>query len=394
MIATTDRRIIRRGLGILRMSIRLQPRSFLVGLAGSALYAGMTVAEALVLGRVTDDVILPAFRRGSIGSGALLVAVAAIMGVAVLKAIGIVFRRAGAYAMQYRLQAGFRRRVTEQYQRLSMEWHRKHSTGELLSNANSDVESMFWIIAPLPLACGVLFMVLITFIVLVATDLVLTLIGLLMIPAIALLSHVYNDKSNRFAEAAQELRAQVSGVAHESFDGGLIVKTLGLEEGETKRFRAKSELLRDELIKLGSVRAVFDPILEALPNVAVLAVLVTGAFRIRGGALDVGELVQFAYLFTQLAFPVRAIGWVLGDMPRAAVSWDRVKRVLDAGEELAYGPAGLDGRGAPARVDLEAVSYGYEDGDVLRSVDVGIPAGRTIAVVGPTGAGKSTITNL
>ncbi|MGH2702738.1 MAG: ABC transporter transmembrane domain-containing protein, partial [Actinomycetota bacterium] len=159
MIATTDRRIIRRGLGILRMSIRLQPRSFLVGLAGSALYAGMTVAEALVLGRVTDDVILPAFRRGSIETGALLVAVAAIMGVAVLKGIGIVFRRAGAYAMQYRLQAGFRRRVTEQYQRLSLEWHRKHSTGELLSNANSDVESMFWIIAPLPLACGVLFMV-------------------------------------------------------------------------------------------------------------------------------------------------------------------------------------------------------------------------------------------
>jgi len=391
---TENRHIIRRGLGILGMSIRLQPKAFSAGLAGSALYAGMTVAEAFVLGRVTDEVIVPSIQRGSISTAAMVAAVAAIMGVALLKAIGIVGRRAGAFLMQYRLQAHFRRRVTEQYQRLSMEWHRKHSTGSLLSNANSDVEAMFWLIAPLPLSCGVLFMVLITFVMLVTTDLVLTLIGVLLIPTIAALSHFYNMRANELATRSQEMRAQVSGVAHESFDGALVVKTLGLEAEETQRFDEKSKELRDELIGLGSVRAIFDPLLEALPNLAVIAILVAGTYRVSSGALAIGELVTFAYLFTQLAFPIRAIGWVLGDMPRAVVGWDRVRNVLGSTDELSYGDRELDGRGRPAEVGVRGVSYGYEDGEILRAIDFDVSPGRTIAVVGPTGSGKSTITNL
>ncbi|MGI8941830.1 MAG: ABC transporter ATP-binding protein [Actinomycetota bacterium] len=394
---TTDRHIIRRGLGILKMSIRLQPKAFSAGLAGSALYAGMTVAEAFVLGRVTDEVIVPAIRRGSITTAALVAAVAAIMAVALLKAIGIIGRRAGAFLMQYRLQADFRRRVTEQYQKLSMEWHRGHSTGSLLSNANSDVEAMFWLIAPLPLSCGVLFMVLITFVLLIATDPILTVIGVLLIPTIATLSHFYNRRAEALAMRAQEMRAQVSGVAHESFDGALVVKTLGLEEEETERFAERSEELRDELIGLGSVRAIFDPILEALPNIAVIGILVAGTFRIDSGDLTTGELVQFAYLFTQLAFPIRAVGWILGDMPRAVIGWDRVKRILSATDELSYGEASLNGSGKPAQVDVRKVSYSYEDDEddnVIHDVDFDVTPGRTIALVGPTGSGKSTITDL
>jgi ABC-type multidrug transport system fused ATPase/permease subunit len=376
------------------MSIRLQPKSFAVGLVGAALYAGMTVAEAVVLGRVTDEVIVPAFERGFTATGVLVVAVSAILGVALLKATGVVLRRTGAYFMQYGLQAHFRRKVTEQYQRLSMEWHRKHPTGELLSNANSDVEGTFWIIAPLPLACGVMLMVVITFGLLLVTDLLLTLIGMLMLPSLLVLSHFYHQKANALATRAQQLRAEVSGVAHESFDGALVIKTLGLEREETRRFRAKSQELRDELVHLGTVRAVFDPLLEALPNIAVLGVLLAGTWRVGTGDLTTGEVVQSAYLFTQLSFPVRAIGWILGDMPRSVVGWDRVKRVLDATDHLPYGEDELSSDGASARVELTRVGFGYEDGEVLKGIDVDVTPGRTIAVVGPTGSGKSTMANL
>jgi ATP-binding cassette, subfamily B, bacterial len=376
------------------MSIGLQPKPFLVGVLGAALYAAMTVGEAVVLGRVTDAVVVPAFARGATTAGALVGAAAAILGVALLKATGVVCRRAGAFAMQYRLQAHFRKGVTEQYQRLSMEWHRRHPTGELLNNANSDVEGTFWVIAPLPLSCGVVFMVLITLALLVATDVVLTAIGGLMIPVIVLLSHFYSQKAEAIATRAQQTRAEVSGVAHESFDGALVVKTLGLESEETARFRAKSEELRDGLIRLGTVRAIFDPLLEALPNVTVLAILLAGAWRISSGHLTTGELVQFSYLFTQLSFPVRAIGWILGDMPRSVVGWERVKRVLDAADVLGYGTKDLSDAGPSAQVSLDGVKYAYEDVAVLDGVEVDVTPGRTIAVVGSTGSGKSTIATL
>lgn len=361
---------------------------------GAALYAGMTVAEAVVLGRVTDEVIVPAFARGSTATGVLVLAVVAILGVALLKATGVVLRRTGAYFMQYGLQAHFRRRVTEQYQRLSMEWHRNHPTGELLSNANSDVEGTFWIIAPLPLACGVLFMVVISFVLLLTTDVALTLIGVLMIPALMVLSHFYNQKANALATRAQQFRAEVSAVAHESFDGALVIKTLGLENEETTRFQTKSAELRDELVHLGTVRAVFDPLLEALPNIAVLAVLLAGTWRVGTGDLSTGEVVQSAYLFMQLSFPIRAIGWILGDMPRSVVGWGRVKRVLDATDELSYGSEELSSDGASASVGLDGVGFAYEDGRVLDEINVDVTPGRTIAVVGPTGSGKSTMANL
>jgi ABC-type multidrug transport system fused ATPase/permease subunit len=138
----------------------------------------------------------------------------------------------------------------------------------------------------------------------------------------------------------------------------------------------------------------FDPALEALPTLGVLAVLLVGTARISAGAMAPGDLVQVAYLFTILAFPVRAIGWVLGELPRSVVGWDRVSRVLDATGEPTFGSATLPGGGGAAALDVRAVRFGYDGADVLHDVTFTVPAGRTVAVVGPTGSGKSTLTTL
>lgn len=120
-------------------------------------------------------------------------------------------------------------------------------------------------------------------------------------------------------------------------------------------------------MRVGRVRGGFDPVLEALANLGVLAVLVVGTARITSGAIGAGELVQVAYLFTLLAFPVRAIGWVLGELPRSDVGWHRVSRVITATGALPYGAAALlDGR-TPSRLDVRAGRFGYVDGEhVLR----------------------------
>ena len=387
-------RVIRRGLGVLWEAVKQEPRIFAVSAVGSALFAFTTIAQAYVFGAITERVIVPSIEDGDVPTAALAVSFLAIMLVAVLKVVGIVARRLGAGIMQYRLQATYRRRVTRRYLELPLSWHQEHPTGELLSNANSDVEATWYPIAPFPFAVGVVVMLVTTLGLLVVTDPVLALVGALVFPSIAWLTVVYSRRMSPLMTRAQHLRGEVSGIAHESFDGALVVKTLGREGDETARFRAKALELRDTMTAVGRVRGLFDPVMEALPVVGVLAVLLAGTSRVGSGDIDAGQLVRVAYLFTLLAFPVRAIGWVLNELPRSVVGWDRVQRVLTATGAQQHGTRSLAVDGGPTALTVEAVTFAYGDSDVLREIAFDVQPGRTVALVGATGAGKSTLASV
>ena len=388
--------VVRRGMRHVGRAIVEQPGMFTLAFLASSLYGGMTVASAYVLGGVTDRVVLPALDDGVTSAGALTLAAAAILGVAVLKIFGILGRRLFAGVMGYRLQAEYRRRVTGQYLRLPLSWHQRHPTGQLLSNANSDVEASWFFVAPLPFACGAVVMIGITVAALVATDPWLALVGLVVFPLVFVVNAVYSQEMSPRMRRAQQLRAEVSEIAHESFDAALVVKTLGREDVETRRFTERAEELRDGLVAVGRVRGLFDPLMEALPNLGTLAVLLIGAGRVADGATDPGALVSIAYLFTLLALPIRAIGWVLADLPRALAGFDRVTPVLDATGETPHGTevavAGTGGAGLGVR----GVDYGFDGASrpTLSGVTFDVAPGSTVAVVGPTGSGKSTLAGL
>jgi ATP-binding cassette, subfamily B, bacterial len=388
--------VVRRGLRHVGRAIAEQPGMFTLALLASSLYGGMTVASAYVIGEITDRVLLPSFADGTTTGTALTLAAVAIVAVALLKILGILGRRLFAGIMSYRLQADYRRRVTGQYLRLPLSWHQRHPTGQLLSNANSDVEAAWFFVAPLPFACGALVMIAITSVALVVTDPLLALVGLVVFPLVFAANVVYSQVMSPRMQRAQQLRAEVSEIAHESFDAALVVKTLGREADETERFGARAEELRDGLVAVGRVRGLFDPMMEALPSLGTLAVLLIGAARVAGGSTDAGDLVSIAYLFTLLALPIRAIGWVLADLPRALAGFDRVTPVLDATGETPYGsddaPTGAGGAG----LDVRDVGFTFADSGrpTLTGVTFDVPAGSTVAVVGPTGSGKSTLAGL
>ena len=386
--------VLGRGLRVLGQAIRTEPRLFTVSAIGSSFFGFLIIANSYVVGAVIGRVVVPAFAERRVTTGGLALVVAVLLGISVLRVASIWARRLGAGFMQFRLQARYRRAVTRRYLSLPPEWHQRHATGSLLSNASSDVEAAFAPIAPLPFAVGTIVMIVGALAALFLTDWVLALVGVALFPMLFALNFFYSRRMAPRQIRAQRMRAKVATVAHESFDGALVVKTMGREADESRRFGVFVTELRDSLVAVGRLRGVFDPLMESLPSVGTLAVLLLGTWRLQTGAIGVTELVSVAFLFTVLAFPVRAIGWVVGEMPRSVAGWERVQAVLSAEGDLEYGTGGLPGSG-PAELRFDRVNYRYADGpQVLTDVTFAVPAGKTVALVGATGAGKSTIAAL
>ena len=404
-----------RATDLIRRQMGRARREFALGLAGTSIYAIATIVSAFVIGWVTDSVLLPAVERGDVSTAALAGAAAAILGVSVVRGFGISVRRYGAYKAQFRLQQRDRTDVTDRYLDLPIEWHRRHATGQLLSNVNADVEAASFIAAPLPMAFGVVVMLAVTTVLLLLTDPYLALVGFGIGPAIAATNIFYQGRMRTAAANAQRLRAEVSEIAHESFDAALVVKTLGRENAEVHRFGAISNDLRDSMVEVGKLRAVFDPIMEALPTIGVLGVVAVGAWRVDQGLITPGTLVTFAYLFRLVAVPMRVFAWMLGQLPTAIVGWDRVEAVLQDPGNVSYGLDRLSQTGG-AHADAKAVAYLYPETEAsdlgddraegvtpstnngdrrgIESVTLDVKPGKTVALVGPTGSGKTTVAQL
>ena len=383
------------GFRVLWVGVRREPKVFTIATLGAVLFGVLTVADAWVLGWSTQHVLIPAFDNGEIGTDMLVWVFALFMAVAILRAVGIVARRLGGGIMYYRMQSHTRRAVTRQYLALPMEWHQRHPTGQLLSNAYSDVEAAWSPIMPLPMALGTVVMMAIAVVQMFLADTVLALVGLLVFPAVVAANLLYQHYSSPLMTRAQGLRAEVSEIAHESFDGAMVVKTLGRETEETDRFGAKARELRDVNIRAGRIRAVFDPALASLPGLGVLVVLAVGVARVTSGATEAGDVVTVAYLLTIVSFPIRAIGWLLGEFPRSVVGYRRAKAVLDARGSMEWGDAELPRTEEGALLEVEDLHYSYDaDTPLLRGVEFDVRPGRTVALVGPTASGKSTLTSL
>jgi len=391
---------VRRSLLLIGRGIRSEPRTFALAIGSSAVWGAAFVGVGWLLGRLTDTVVVPALTGGAdsdVGTGDVLRAGLLLLALAVLTAVSVAGRRIWAGMAALDVQAGHRRRVTEQYLRLPMSWHRAHPTGQLLSNANSDAESAGYVFVPLPFALGVVVMIIGAVAAMLAADVVLGLIGVTVLPLVLAVNAVYRRWMTPAVTRVQAERAAVSDVAHESFEAATVVKSLGTETLEEERFAEATHRLRRANVTVGKVRSVFDPVIDLLPALATLAVLVVGAHRVASGDIATGDVVTASYLLTILTFPVRAIGFVLGDLPRSLVGHERVARVVDARGYLEPGRLPLQGGGG-LHLEVEHVELGVGRGrdrrQLLDDVSLVVAPGRTLAVVGSTGAGKSTLVDV
>ena len=180
---------------------------------------------------------------------------------------------------------------------------------------------------------------------------------------------------------------------HESFDGVTVVKSFGAERRETERLAEIAARLRNARFEQVRLRSTFEALLDGVPTLVNIVLLVAGAYRVRSGAMTIGELTSFIYLFTLLVFPLRLIGFALSELPYSTAGWNRIRELLD--EPLLDDPALTLRRHQDNSILLQSVVYNHDDSrDVLQGVDATIAGGRTVAIVGATGGGKTTLLHL
>ncbi|MBD2760725.1 ABC transporter ATP-binding protein [Yimella sp. cx-573] len=398
------------GLRVIGRGFRGQPRTLLVAVIGSAIYGVMTVATARVIGHLVDTVVQPAVTAGRITGEQTWTIIWQLGIVVLLNVIGVILRRVAAGIAYFNLNAMYRQQVTRQYLRLPLSWHHRHPSGQLLSNANADVEATWNIFQPLPMAIGVIVMLCVGLAEMFSVDLWLALVGMIVFPLLFVTNLVFQRHMSPRVTRAQRMRSHVSEVAHESIEAGLLVKVMGREQQEADRFAGETQRLRDAAVEVGRVRGIFDPLVEAIPTIGTLAVLAVGTAQVSAGHTTPAEVVQIAYLFSVLAFPVRSFGWVLAEMPRSVAGWVRLNSVLGASGHMTYGERRLQHDG-PAAIAADAVGYEYDlSGTVdlseadqssgtdrwraLEQVALDLQPGSLTAIVGPTGSGKSTLMSL
>lgn len=389
--------------------IRANPRTFAVSVAGSVVFAMASVVGAIVLGRVTDDLIVDAGRptvSAALGAGALIV------GVAVVKAVGVVARRFFGSLTVRRTQRSWFNRLADHYVAQPLRFFQAEPTGKLLAHADTDAERSSFAVMALPLTLGAMCLLVFASISLAVLDPLLLLIGLALFPTLVVMNHVYSTRVEAPSARAQAGVGNVSSIAHESFEGALIVKLLGLENTEAERMRQASDELREERLIIGRLRAVFEPALEALPSLGTVALLAVGATRVDAGAITTGDLVQAMTLFGILSFPMRVMGFFLEELPRSVVSRDRLVKILDTDfasshDVFRHEPANAvplpDG---PLGLEVTDVSFAYlvpeivgpsantEAPPVLDRVSFSVESGHIVAMVGSTGSGKSSLCTL
>ena len=387
--------VLRDGVRLIARFVRRHPISFAMAVSGAALYATAIIAASRVIGWVTDDVVVPVLDGGEDYSGLLLPAALAILAVALLKAVGIVIRRTGAGYLQLRTRQDLRNDLLDHQLSLKMSWFDRQSVGDLLAVADADVDQGTGVLGPLPYASGVILLLIGSFAMITLIDPWIGLGAFLGLAIVIAVDIRGSWITYRMWEAVQEARGQVASVAHESFDGALTVKALGREQYVSDRFGRESDLLRDRLIAVNSTWTSYQTVIRALPQAITIVLIVVGALRIDAGLLTPGELVTVAYLLALLAFPIQLIGFVLWDLAGSQAGWKRIEAIFAAEDYIKYGELEATPDTGAAPVSSAAVGFSYDgDGVVFRDLSFDLEAGVTLAVVGPTASGKSTLSLL
>jgi ATP-binding cassette subfamily B protein len=320
--------------------------------------------------------------------------------VAMLTAVCTGGRRYLAFREARHAEASLRDRLFAHLVRLSHPFHDQSATGQLMSRANLDLQQVQNFVALVPLTIANLVTVLATAVILVRINLLLTLLALGALPFVVVLTRRLSTQLFPTMMRVQQESAELSEVVEETVSGVRVVKGFGAEVVQVTRLAGEADDVYDAAMAGATVRSRFWPALELLPSLGLIMVLAYGGHLVIDGRLSIGELVAFNAYVALLVWPMRMLGWIVAISQRAVAAAQRVAEVLSTEVEVAEPrsprplPVGEPGRDV-GLVSFSGVCFGYAPGPpVLDGFTLEVPAGQSVAVVGATGTGKSTVARL
>ena len=379
----------RGGWRLMRRALRPSGRWITIGVLSALGWTVAKVSIPLLAQRAIDGGIDP------YDGDVLLRWTLVIAGVTLVIAVCTAFRRYAAFAISLRAETDLRRQLFAHLQRLHFAYHDRAQTGELMSRANTDLRQIQLFLVFVPIAGANLVMILSVAGVLMAINLKLALLALAPLPLLNLAATAFSRRMGPQSADLQRRLAGVSAVVEESLSGVRVVKGFGAERLQDEKLRRAAASVQERALAIARLRAGFNPLMELLPTLGLVIVLLVGGREVLDGRLTTGELVAFNFYILQLIFPLRMSAFLVAQASRASASAARVYEVLATAPEIVDRPGARPLPAGPGEVRFEDVWFGYEPGaPVLQGLDLVVPAGESVALVGSTGSGKSTVARL
>lgn len=304
-------------------------------------------------------------------------------------------RRFIAFSQSRLVERRLREQLLDHILGLHIGFHDRAQTGQLMSRGSSDLNQIQAFVVMIPITVSNLFLIIFVVIALFLMDPVLALFALLPLPFIYVNGRRFSTRVHPAVHEVQQEQAQLANVVEETVAGIRVVKGFGAEQVQADKLATEADDIKGASMKAARIRATHLPVNELLPSIGLIAVLGVGGYRVINGEMTIGDLVAFNFYVQLLVWPLRSIGMTVAFAQRGAAALERIDDVLSVTPEVVDPDQPVARPSNAGHVRFEGVTFGYDGGDtVLDGLSFDVPAGSSIAVVGATGSGKSTIARL
>jgi ATP-binding cassette, subfamily B, bacterial len=384
-----ERETRRAGWRLLRGALRSQRAWLGLGvLAGTSWTAAKITVPLLAAGAI-DNGIIPG------DSGAIVAYALVIVGVGVIQGLSSGFRRYCAFRMAYRTETDLRARLFAHLQRLHFAFHDEAQTGQLMARANTDIFqiNMVVILIPLTIASALTLVGVVT--VMSLQSLTLTLLALGALPLLNISAARFSRRMQPVTTELQQKLGDLTSVVEESVAGVRAVKGFGSERLQSRQLDSEADAVRSWSLETARLRAGFLPLVDFLPALALVAILWYGGHLVLNGELELGYIVAFNSYVLMLIWPLRMAGMLVAQASRASAAAGRLDAILVTEPEVVDKPGARALPPGPGEIRFEDVDFGYRGGrPIFTDLHLLLRGGEAVAVVGPTGSGKSTVARL